>query len=135
MSDELPAPAPPVNPETEAFWDATAEGTFLVKRCGACETTFHYPRARCPACGDPDAEWVEASGRGTVYSFTVTRQTRGDYAEATPYVLAYVELEEGPRVMTNLVGCDPGELTVGRSVRVVFHDTGEGPALPRFTPV
>jgi hypothetical protein len=134
MSGDLPAPAPPVNPETERFWDATADGTLLLERCEACGTTFHYPRARCPECGAPDTQWFEASGRGTVYSYTVTRQTGGDYADATPFVLAYVELEEGPRMMTNLVDCDHDDLAVGRSVSVVFHDTGEGNALPRFSP-
>ena len=134
MSDDLPAPAPPVNPETERFWDATADGVLLLKRCRACDATFHYPRARCPTCGAPDTEWFEASGRGTVYSYTATRQTGGDYADATPFLLAYVELEEGPRMMTNLVDCDPDEVTVGQAVSVVFHDTGDGNALPRFTP-
>lgn len=65
----------------------------------------------------------------------MTRQTRGEYAGATPFVLADVELAEGPRVVTNVVRCEPDELSVGEAVRVVFHDTGEGPALPRFTPV
>lgn len=134
MSEDLPAPAPPVNPETERFWDATAEGTLLLKRCDAREEPFYYPRARCPSCGASDTEWIEASGRGTVYSFTVTRQTGGDYAEATPFVLAYVELDEGPRMMTNLVDCDVDAVTVGQEVNVVFDGTGEGNALPRFTP-
>ena len=134
MSGGLPAPTPPVNPETERFWDATTEGTLLLKRCGACEETFHYPRARCPACGAPDTERFEASGRGTIYSYTVTRQTGGDYAEATPFVLAYVELNEGPRMMTNVVDCDVDTVSVGQAVTVVFHDTDDGNALPRFTP-
>lgn len=134
MSDDLPAPAPPVNPETEPFWEATAEGRLLLKRCSDCGKAFHYPRARCPACDSPDTEWFEASGRGSVYSYTVTRQTGGEYADATPYVLAYVELDEGPRIMTNVVDCDVDEVSIGQDVRVVFHDTGEGNALPRFTP-
>lgn len=135
MSDELPTPAPPVNPETERFWEATADGSLLLCQCTECMSVFYYPRTRCPKCGDPNGEWVEASGQGTVYSYTVTRQTGGDYAEATPFVLAYVELEEGPRMMTNIVDCDVDEVAVGQAVHVVFHDTGEKSALPRFTPI
>jgi uncharacterized OB-fold protein len=89
----------------------------------------------CPACGSLDTEWIEASGRGTVYSFTVVRRGAGAYRDAGPYVLAYVELAEGPRVMTNIVDCDPELINIGDRVEVVFHDTGQGAALPRFRPV
>ena len=82
-----------------------------------------------------NTEWFEASGRGTVYSYTVNHRTEGAYKDAAPLVLAYVELEEGPRVMTNIVGAGQSEPAVGLPVQVVFHDTGEGTALPRFAPV
>ena len=128
----LPAPAPVVNPETEAFWDATARGELLLPRCRACGYTIWYPRALCPSCGSTDVEWLPASGRGRVYSFTVIRRGEGAYREAAPYVLAYVELEEGPRMLTNLVEVEA--VRVGLPVEVVFHDTGAGNALPRFRP-
>jgi uncharacterized OB-fold protein len=131
----LPAPAPPLNPETEQFWRATAEGRLLLKRCRSCRTVIWYPRAICPECSSLETEWFEASGRGRVYSYTVNHRGEGPYAPAAPYVLAYVELEEGPRVLTNLVDADPSELAVGQPVEVVFHDTGEGSALYRFRPV
>jgi uncharacterized OB-fold protein len=132
---ELPAPAPTVSPEAKAYWDATAEGRLLLQRCSDCEAVVWYPRGLCPACGGTRLEWFEASGRGTVYSFTVIRRgAAGPYAGTEPYVLAYVELEEGPRVLTNVVDCDPGSVSIGDAVSAVFHDTGEGSALVRFRP-
>jgi uncharacterized protein len=130
----LPAPHPAVNPETRPFWDATARGQLLLRRCRSCTTVNWYPRTLCPACGSFDTEWIEASGRGTIYTFAVTRRGAGAYRDATPYVLAYVELAEGPRVMTNIVDCDIDALQIGDPVEVTFHDTGQGAALPRFRP-
>lgn len=128
----LPVPTPPVTPETQPFWDATAEGRLVLPRCRACQTIIWYPRAICPNCHAMDVEWIEASGRGSIYSFTVVR--RGGYARGTDYVLAYVELDEGPRIMTNIVDWSPDDLSCGQAVEVVFHDTGQGSALPRFKP-
>ncbi len=133
-STGLPAPAPPVSPETREFWEATAEGRLLLKRCRACSTVIWYPRAICPDCASLDTEWFEASGRGRVYSYTVCHRGEGAYRNAVPFVLAYVELEEGPRVMTNVVGCDPADVAVDMAVQVTFDDTGEGSALVRFRP-
>lgn len=128
----LPTPAPPVTPETKPFWDATAEGKLRLPRCRACRTVIWYPRGMCPECHATDIEWLDASGRGSIYSFTVVH--RGGYAGGEPYVLAYVELDEGPRMMTNIVTDDHASLEVAQPVEVVFHDTGEGTALPRFRP-
>ncbi|HZU71322.1 MAG TPA: Zn-ribbon domain-containing OB-fold protein [Acidimicrobiales bacterium] len=133
-SGALPAPAPFVSLETEEFWAATARGELLLPRCDRCGSFIWYPRRFCPDCGSQDVSWVRASGRGTVYSFTIVRRGPGPYGAASPFVLAYVELEEGPRVMTNVVGCDPEAVEVGMPVEVVFHDTGEGTALFRFRP-
>lgn len=131
---QLPAPSPAVNPETREFWEATAQGRLLLKRCLDCGSVIWYPRALCPECGSLRTEWFEAAGRGRVYSYTVNHRGQGAYAGAAPYVLAYVELDEGPRVMTNLVEAGEEELAVGLPVEVTFHDTGEGSALPRFRP-
>jgi uncharacterized protein len=133
----LPTPAPAVNPEVKLFWDATAEGRLLLPRCDDCQTVIWFPRPFCPACGSLRVSWFEASGRGSIYSFTVNRRGSGDlpeYRDAGVYVLAYVELEEGPRVMTNIVDCDPDSVAIGQPVEVVFQDTGQGTALPRFRP-
>ena len=131
----LPTPAPVVSPETEAFWSATVAGKLLLPHCRACDATTWYPRGLCPACGATDLEWIEASGHGTVYSYTTVHRGEGPYRDATPYVVAYVEVDEGPRLLTNVVGADPDRVNVGLEVEVVFHDTGEGNALPRFRPV
>ncbi|MBV9582389.1 MAG: Zn-ribbon domain-containing OB-fold protein [Chloroflexi bacterium] len=133
----LPAPAPFVLPEVKPFWDGTAEGKLLLPRCLECRTVIWYPKPFCPSCASTRVEWVPASGRGTIYSFTVNRRGVADlsaYRNAGVYVLAYVELEEGPRMMTNIVDCDPESVRIGQNVELVFHDTGEGNALPRFRP-
>jgi uncharacterized protein len=128
----LPAPPPPVNPETREFWTATASGELLLKRCLDCDNVIWYPRALCPECGSMRTEWFEASGRGRIYSYTVNHRGEGAYQGQPPFVLAYVELDEGPRMMTNIVGAEPADLSIGAPVTVVFHDTGAGTALPRF---
>lgn len=131
---ELPAHAPPVTLETQPFWDATAEGRLVLPRCDACGTVIWYPRLFCPACAGTEISWFDAAGTGTVYSCTVVRKGQGPFADSAPYVLAYVELDEGPRLMTNVVGCEPERVAVGQRVTVVFTDTGKGTALPRFRP-
>jgi uncharacterized OB-fold protein len=133
----LPAPAPFVLPEVKRFWDATAEGHLMLPKCSDCGTVIWYPRPFCPECASLKIDWIQASGRGTIYSFTVNRRGTADlsaYREAGTYVLAYVELEEGPRMMTNIVDCDPDSVRIGQAVELVFHDTGQGSALARFRP-
>lgn len=133
-SPELPAPGPPVTPDSQTFWDGTAEDRLVLPRCDKCSTVIWYPREFCPACGSMAVSWFDASGRGTVYSHTVVRKGEGMYGAVAPYVLAYVELEEGPRVLTNIVDCEPESVKIGQAVSVVFHETGQGPKLARFRP-
>jgi uncharacterized OB-fold protein len=131
----LPAPAPAeITVETRPFWEGTARHALLLQRCDACGVTVWYPRSHCPDCGGRALTWREASGRGRIYSFTVVRRGQGRYRDAAPYVLAYVELDEGVRMLTNVVDADLDRLEIGARVEVVFHDTGEGTALPRFRP-
>lgn len=125
--------APRPNEDSQPFWDATAEGRFTLQRCTNCSSVVWWPRAICPKCSGFDLEWFDATGNGTVYSYSVVHRSVGAWNKVTPYVVAYVELEEGPRVMTNIVDCDPDAVAVGADVTVVWHDTGEGSALPRFT--
>lgn len=134
MTAPLPNMAPPINPDSKPFWDATAEDRLLLPRCDRCSTVIWYPREFCPACGSLDVSWFEASGRASVYSFSIVRKGENMYTAAAPYVLAYVELEEGPRIMTNIVDCDVEDVAIGQAVSVVFHDTGQGQKLPRFAP-
>ena len=136
MADSLPAPAPTVTPETRTFWEGTKQGKIMLPRCNACQTVIWYPRLFCPNCSSFDISWFQATGRGTIYSFTINRRANenADYRDASPYVLAYVDLEEGPRIMTNIVDCEPDSVRVGQQVQAVFHDTGQGSALVRFKP-
>jgi uncharacterized OB-fold protein len=127
VREERTIPAPPVNPETRPFWDAAAGGRLLLKRCAACGQPHHYPRAICPFCGSDQTEWTEATGRGTVYSYSVFRRA------PIPYAIAYVTLAEGVTMMTNIVDCDLDAIRIGQPVRVVFKPTEGGPAVPMFT--
>jgi uncharacterized protein len=124
---KLPAPQPTV--ETQPYWDAAGGGKLLVKTCRACGQAHHYPRALCPFCFSDQTEWKEASGRGVIYSYSVMRRA------PAPYTIAYVTLEEGPTMMTNIVDCDFDRLAIGQTVRVTFAPTEGGPPLPVFTPV
>jgi len=132
---ELPAPAPPVVPETKPFWDGTKAGKLVLPRCPRCSFVIWYPRQFCPQCGQTPVEWFDASGLGTVYSFTVVRRGEGAYRDTPQYTLAIVELQEGPRVLTNIVDCDPSGLQIGQAVKAVFSDAGESAALLRFRPI
>ena len=122
-------PAPQVNPEIQPFFDAAAQGRLMIKRCAACGQTHHYPRALCPFCASERTEWVPASGRGTIYSYSVMRRV------PVPYVIAYVTLEEGVTMMTNIVDCDLDGLHIGQSVTVTLKPTDGGPPVPMFTVV
>ena len=121
-------PAPAVNPEIKPFFDAAAQGNLMLKKCAACGQTHHYPRAICPFCASERTEWITASGRGTIYSYIVMRRAE------VPYAIAYVTLDEGPSMMTNLVQCDFDSLRIGQRVKVVFKPTDGGPPVPMFTP-
>ncbi|TMR06637.1 Zn-ribbon domain-containing OB-fold protein [Actinomadura soli] len=139
-ADFTPAGFTPAGAD-ETFWTATTEGRLLLPRCESCATVIWYPRPFCPRCGGRDVMWFPASGEATVYSYTVVRKARGGYRELTPYVVAYVELAEGPRILTNIVGCDPSEVGIGQAVTLVFdapaaaaEDGGVRARLYRFRP-
>ena len=119
---------PDTNPETKPFWDGCAAGKFLIRRCTSCKKAHWYPRALCPFCFG-DCEWEEASGKGKIYTLSV--MTR---AEA-PYAIAYVTLEEGPSMMTNIVDCDFDALKIGQDVKLKFVPSEGGPPIPMFAPV
>ena len=129
----LPVPAPAPNPDTAKFWTAAAEGRFVIKRCEACGEAHWYPRPICPFCHSDRTVCETGSGRGTVYSFTVIRRAYGPWREAAPYLVAYVTLEEGPTIMTNIVDCEVDDIRIDDPVEVVFH-AGDGHVVPRFRP-
>lgn len=122
-------PSPKVLPETQAYWSAANEGHLWVKYCCSCETFHHYPRDVCPHCLSVDTEWKTAAGTGTVYSFS----TMGK--DESAYTLAFVTLDEGITLMTNLVDCDPRQVEIGDRVQVVFKPSQNGQAVPMFKPV
>ena len=135
----LPARAAQSNSENAPFFEGATAGRLILPQCSVCDFVIWFPREICPECGSQEVGWFEASGRGTVYSCTVTRRIPGSWGKVTPFVLAYVELEEGPRVMTNIVECDPESVSIGDSVEAVFEEAlnrdGEpGPPLLRFRP-
>jgi uncharacterized OB-fold protein len=135
IGPELPVPTPPVVPETKPFWDGAKAGRLMLPRCPRCSFVIWYPRQFCPECGHTCVDWFEASGSGSIYSYTIVRRGEGAYRETPFYVLALVDLREGPRVLTNIIDCDPAQLHVGQSVSAVFCDAGDCAALLRFRPL
>jgi uncharacterized OB-fold protein len=122
-------PAPTPYPEHQDFWEATARGELLIPNCSACGP-YWYPRPHCPHCGAPRSGLVRASGKGTVYSVSITRR-----AGPIPYAIAYVTLDEGITVLTNLVDCDLDSVKIGDRVELVFKPSDGGPPLPMFRPL
>ena len=132
MSDKpIPRPAP----ESKPYWEAAAGHRFEIPRCNAC-ARFYFPPARsCPHCLSADVGFAPASGRGKVFSFVVfDRVYHPGFEHETPYAVALIELEEGPRLISNVIGVDPEKLRCDSPVAVVFEDVAEGVAVPKFRP-
>ncbi|MFE0453405.1 Zn-ribbon domain-containing OB-fold protein [Streptomyces sp. NPDC058914] len=107
---------------TRAYWDAAAEGRLLIRRCGACGRAHHYPREFCPYCWSEDVTWETASGRATLYTWSVVhRNDLPPFGERTPYVAAVVDLAEGPRMATEVVGVRVEDLRAGSELWVAFR--------------
>jgi len=127
-------PAPQVDPETKTFWDGLGEGVLRIKACDACGEAHYYPRHLCPHCGSEKTRWVDTRGAGEIYSLSVMRR-----GEGAPFAVAYVMLDEGLSMLTNLVGDDLNALAIGQRVRLAPHPSdrsgvGDGQSLPFFTP-
>lgn len=118
---------PEMNEGDAPYFEAASQGKLLVKYCNDCKRCHHYPRALCPFCFSDQTEWREAKGAGTIYSFSVTR-----VPGTIPYAIAFVTLEEGPSMMTNIVDCDLDTIRCGQRVTVTFKPTEGGPAVPMF---
>ena len=131
MRFDLPTP----EGDTQRFWDAAREGKLLIKRCAACGMSHYYPRPFCPHCWSGDVEWQEASGRATVYTYSVVHQNDlPPFNQRVPYVAAIVDLAEGPRMMTNLVDAPIEEISVGMPVEVTFQKISDEVTIPVFRP-
>ena len=135
MSDQFPGrPNPPTTAETTEWWDATREQRLMVQRCRRCEGVQLYPRVICTHCGSLDLALVQASGRGVVYSHTTVEKSANPEFFTAPYIVALVRLEEGPTLLTNIVGADPADLLCDRQVDVTWEALPDGRQLPLFTP-
>jgi uncharacterized OB-fold protein len=134
MSPRL-GPRPVPGPDDAPYWRALAQGVLLIQRCSDCGTVRHPPRPRCGNCASPAHSWESASGWGTVYSFTIVHHPANpELADSVPYVVALIELDEGPRLVSNVVGVDPERVTIDQRVKVHFEPVGDGMVLPLFTP-
>jgi uncharacterized protein len=130
----LPTPTLPATTAlTRPFWDAAARGGLLLPRCNACGLHFFRPEVACTHCFSVDWRWVEASGRGTLYSYTVVHRAPAP-GFVVPFVLAVVELDEGPAIFSNLVGCAANDIHIGMPLRVRFEQVSRDVHLPRFEP-
>ena len=140
MAQQQPAPpiTPPVpQPESDFYWEKCKAHELWLRHCKACDRSYFYPRDICPHCFSRDTDWVQSSGRGTLYTFAIVhRAPAPSFRDMVPFVVAVVELEGGAKMPTNLVEVepDPANISVGMPVEVVFHDLDEKISLPKFRP-
>ncbi|HTN32450.1 MAG TPA: Zn-ribbon domain-containing OB-fold protein [Marinobacter sp.] len=131
----LTKPGPHPTRVSQPFWDATSQGQLIVQRCQDCERSVFYPRQRCPYCWSAKLEWHEASGRGVIASFIgVYKPGHPAFIDDAPYIVALVDLEEGPRMLSNVINRSPDEPLIGQTVEVVFEAQGNV-TLPKFRTV
>ena len=130
-------PLPVRQPESDFYWEKAQAHELWLRRCAPCERAYFYPRDFCPRCGSRDVSWVRASGRGTLHTFAIVhRAPVPAFRERVPFIVAMVDLEEGVRLPTNLIGIepDPAHITVGMAVEVAFADVTDEISLPMFRP-
>lgn len=126
-------PEPPISPVTEPFWDATREQRLVLQWCRSCATPIWYPRDFCPGCLGTDIEWRASTGTGSVYAVTVEHRPQDPrLADRAPYAVALVDLDDGVRLLSNVVGGDPLGVSVGAPVEVAWEPLSDGRHLPVF---
>lgn len=129
-------PLPLIEPEAQPYWEALKAHTMKIQRCAECATWYFPPRTLCPSCLSDNVEWTRVSGRGTVYAATAFHHAFDPaYEGEVPYNVSIVQLEEGPRLVSNVIGITPEEVQIGQSVEVVYEDVTEKITLAKFTPV
>ena len=128
-------PVPEPTPDTQPFWDGCARGALMLQRCRDCGEPYFYPRPLCPECGSTDVEWFAASGLATLYSYVINYRPAPGFEADAPYAIAVVQLAEGPRMMTNIVGVEntPENLILDMELQVTFEQRGDI-SLPVFRP-
>jgi uncharacterized OB-fold protein len=135
MPGQIPASMLQQDSDSRPYWEGLAQGELRIQRCNSCSKAVFYPRSICPYCHADQLSWIVASGKGTIYSYTVAHQAFGSFAADVPFVVAIVELEEGARIMSRIVDAPRERVTVGTVVRVTFEQVGEDLTLPYFRPV
>ncbi|KJK22184.1 hypothetical protein UB46_22780 [Burkholderiaceae bacterium 16] len=126
-------PKPVANADSHTYWNAARERRLVIRKCNACGQLHFMPRYLCPSCWSDNLDWIDASGTGRVHSFSVIRRASDPaFASRVPYVLALIELDEGPRMMANILGEDALGVAVGDPVTVTFEDRGDGALIPQF---
>ena len=126
-------PVPRPSPESRVFWDGAKEKRLMLPRCNACGQFWFPPSQRCRHCLSREFDWVESKGEGRIYSFVVYHRVyHPAFEQDVPYVVAIVELDEGPRLLSNIVGTPVDEVRCDARVRAVFEDSGSGMAIPKF---
>jgi len=135
MSEQARKPLPAPSALSRPFWDGLAAGELRVQKCDDCGRLVFYPRPHCPDCLSEALTWTPLSGRGRVYTYTIVRRAMHPaFAPDVPYVFAIVELEEGPRLATNVVNCDIEAVRVELPVKAVYDSVAAGIALLKFEP-
>jgi len=136
MSEIPPRPAPEITGHAAPFWAAARDGRLVIQHCPACGHYQHYPRPWCTNCLHETPEFVESAGEGTIYTFTVIRRSAiPAFAARVPYVLAFVDLDEGVRLVTNVVDCDPESVRIGQRVRARFEAIDDEHTVVLFAPM
>jgi uncharacterized protein len=128
---------PEPTPETKEYWEGARRGELRIQRCRSCGQAYFYPRPFCPNCSSKDVEWFTASGKGKLYSYVINQKPAMGFQDWTPYVIAVVELDEGPRMMTNIIGVEPApeNLRIDMRVEVEWEQQNDEVSLPMFRPV
>jgi len=129
-------PLPDATPETREFWEGAKRHELRIQRCNACGRAYFYPRPFCPHCSSKDVEWFTASGKGKLHTYIINHRPAYGFQDAVPYVIAIVELDEGPRMMTNIVGVEPApeNLPIDMPVEVSWQQESDEVTLPLFKP-
>ena len=128
---ENPVPVPVLNPDNAGFWEGVQRHELVIQRCKQCRTWIHPPRPMCPECRSLEKEWAACKGTGVIYSWVIYREPPHPGFK-TPYSVVLVQLEEGVRLVSSMVGIEPEEISIGMPVEVVFEDTVEGLTIPKF---
>ncbi|RJP16718.1 MAG: Zn-ribbon domain-containing OB-fold protein [Candidatus Abyssobacteria bacterium SURF_5] len=132
---EYAKPLPDITESTKPFWEGCKAGKLLLPKCRSCGQMFFFPNHFCPECLSEDVDWIDSSGKGVVHTFTIISRPPSDaFAADVPYVVAVIDLEEGPRMLSNVIGIPPEHVRVGMPVEVVFERVSEEITLPKFRP-